>query len=224
MATTRKLVLGRAALLSIIAAPGLAQPSSTDAAQAYAQANARYQAEVDEYNRKQQTYDDQRRDYNAKLEAYERAVGGSSGGPDAVIVVEDQDPDVVIVDRGSNSAVAVDPTPDRVIVAREVDDFSRRLLMREVPAPLVRLEAIPNVNNDLFNAPVLDAMGLPVGNFRRIEVKAPGDVVAVVTLKNSRRTISLLTEHVRLDPDTGVIIADLTARQIDLIPSGFPYG
>ena len=221
---TRKLVLGSAAALVMMAAPGFAQQSSTDAAQAYAQAKAQYQAQVDDYNQKQQAYQSQRSDYNAKIDAYERAVGTSSGGPDAVIVVEDQDPDVVIIDRGSNSAVVVDPDPDRVGVARETDDFGRRLLMRDVPAPLVRLENIPNVNNDLFNALVLDAMGLPVGNFRRIEVKAPGDVVAVVTLKNSRRTISLLTEHVRLDPDTGLIIADLTARQIDLIPSGFPYG
>jgi hypothetical protein len=59
--------------------------------------------------------------------------------------------------------------------------------------------------------------------FRRIETKEPGDLVAVITL-DTRRTISVLTEHVRLDPDRRTVIADLTAREIDLIPSGFPYG
>ena len=80
------------------------------------------------------------------------------------------------------------------------------------------------MNYRLFNMPVLDSAGLPVGHFRRIETKAPGDLVAVVTLNGSRRTISLLTEHVRFDPDRQTIIADLTAREIDRIPSGFPYG
>ena len=49
------------------------------------------------------------------------------------------------------------------------------------------------------------------------------DPVAVITL-NSRRTISVLTEHVRFDPAGRTVIADLTGREMDLIPSGFPYG
>jgi hypothetical protein len=85
------------------------------------------------------------------------------------------------------------------------------------------LEQVAAVNSALFNSVVVDAAGYKVGHFRRIETKAPGDVVAVVRLSPSLRTISMLTEHLRFDPATGLIHADLINREIDLIPTGFPY-
>jgi hypothetical protein len=219
---TRKLVLGSAAALllsgaMISAAPVLAQ-SSSDPAQAYSGAKAQYDAELQDYNQKQQAYERQRSEYNAKIDSYQRSLNAT---PDTVVVVDDPAPDVVVVDRTPDTTVIVDdPNPDVVVLG---DDFAQRLLIRDVP-PLVRLEDVADVNYRLFNMPVLDSAGLPVGHFRRIETKAPGDLVAVVTLNGSRRTISLLTEHVRFDPNTQRIIADLPARAIDRIPSGFPYG
>jgi hypothetical protein len=103
-------------------------------------------------------------------------------------------------------------------------DFSERLLMPNAPVMLMRLEDVANVNGELFNMPVIDAYGYRVGHFRRVETKVPGDVVAVITLNGSRRTIAVLTDHVRYHPDTRLIIADLTTRDFDLTPSGFPYG
>jgi len=219
---TRKLVLGSAATLlfsgaMIATAPVLAQ-SSSDPAQAYSAAKSQYDAELKDYNQKQQAYERQRSEYNAKIDSYQRSLNAP---PDTVVVVDDPAPDVVVVDRAPARTVIVDdPTPD-VVVLR--DDFAQRLVIRDLP-PLVRLEDVADVNYRLFNMPVLDSAGLPVGHFRRIETKAPGDLVAVVTLNGSRRTISLLTEHVRFDPDRQRIIADLPARAIDRIPSGFPYG
>jgi 3',5'-cyclic AMP phosphodiesterase CpdA len=219
---TRKLVLGSAATLLfsgaiIAAAPVLAQ-SSSDPAQAYSGAKAQYDAELQDYNQKQQAYERQRSEYNAKIDSYQRSLNAM---PDTVVVVDDPAPDVVVVDRDPAATVVVaDANPDVVVVT---DDFAQRLAIRNVP-PLVRLEDVADVNYQLFNMPVLDSAGLPVGHFRRIESKAPGDLVAVVTLNGSRRTISLLTEHVRFDPDRRTIIADLPARAIDRIPSGFPYG
>ena len=218
----RKLVLGSAATLlisgaMIATAPVLAQ-SVSDPAQAYSAAKSQYDAELQDYNQKQQAYERQRSEYNAKIDSYQRSLNAR---PDTVVVVDDPAPDVVVVNRAPDTTVIVDdPTPD-VVVLR--DDFAQRLAIRDVP-PLVRLEDVADVNYRLFNMPVLDSAGLPVGHFRRIETKAPGDLVAVITLNGSRRTISLLTEHVRFDPDRQRIIADLPARAIDRIPSGFPYG
>jgi hypothetical protein len=102
--------------------------------------------------------------------------------------------------------------------------FAQRLVMPNVPPGLMCLEEVDRVNDALFNRVIFDADGYKVGHFRRIETKAPGDVVAVVRLSPSLRTISMLTDHLRFDPARGVIIADLTNREIDLIPTGFPYG
>ena len=52
-------------------------------------------------------------------------------------------------------------------------DFADRLLMPNVPPTLMRLEDIADVNDDLFNMPVIDAAGYPVGHFRRVETKVP---------------------------------------------------
>jgi hypothetical protein len=227
---TRKLILGSAAslLLSgaiIAAAPVLAQ--SSDPAQAYSDAQARYNSELQDYNLKQQNYERQRSEYNARIGDYQRSLNAPlpSRLPDAVgtdvppVVAADPDRDVVVVDRDPGQTVIVrDPDPDVVVV----DDFRDRLLIQNVP-PLMRVESVSDPNYELFNLPVLDSAGLTVGHFRRIETKDPGDLVAVITL-NSRRTISVVTEHVRFDPGGRTIIADLTGREMDLIPSGFPYG
>jgi hypothetical protein len=228
---TRKLILGSAAslLLSgamIAAAPALAQSGS--ASQAYSDAQARYNSELQDYNQKQQDYERQRGEYSAEIEDYQRSLNAPLPRrlPDAVgtvpparTVVVDPDPDVVVVDRDPGQTVVVrDHDPDVVVV----DDFRDRLLIRDVP-PLMRVEDVADPNYELFNLPVLDSAGLTVGHFRRIETKDPGDLVAVITL-NSRRTISVVTEHVRFDPGRRTIIADLTGREMDLIPSGFPYG
>jgi len=102
--------------------------------------------------------------------------------------------------------------------------FAQRLVMPNVPPGLMCLEEVDRVNDALLNRVIFDADGYKVGRFRRIETKAPGDVVAVVRLSPSLRTVSMLTDHLRFDPARGVIIADLTNREIDLIPTGFPYG
>lgn len=107
-----------------------------------------------------------------------------------------------------------------------VDDgqFAQRLFIRNVP-PLTCLEDVDAVNSELFNTRVVDAAGYYVGHFRRVETKAPGDLVAVINLDPSWRTISIFTDHLRYEPTTRTIIVDLTNQEIDIIPSGsFPYG
>lgn len=103
-------------------------------------------------------------------------------------------------------------------------DFADRLLMPSVPATLVRLEDVADVNDELFNMPIVDAAGYRVGHFRRVETKVPGDVVAVITLNDSRRTIAVLLDHVRFHPESRRIIADLTTHEFDVTPAEFPAG
>ena len=103
-------------------------------------------------------------------------------------------------------------------------DFADRLLIPNVPTTLTRLEDVADVNGELFNMPVMDAAGYRVGHFRRVETKEPGDVVAVITLNGSRRTIAVLVDHVRFHPESRLIIADLTTFEFDVTPSEFPVG
>jgi len=242
---TRKLILGSAASLILMsAAPVLAQ--SSDPAQTYSNAKSQYEADLQAYNQSQQAYERERSEYNAKVADYQRSLNSPPlivRMPDApVAVIRDPSPDVVVVDPEPSTAVVVDEPsttvvvkdPDtRVVVADPdanavvvADNFSTRLALNVPPSALVRLETVPNVNDAFFNVPVLDVAGVPVGHFRRIETKEPGVLVAVVTLdiNTMRRTISMEIDHVRLDPDNRIVIADLSGREMALIPSGFPYG
>lgn len=103
-------------------------------------------------------------------------------------------------------------------------EFAERLMMPNVPASLMCLHNIPTANSDLFNTPVIDAYGYRVGRFRRVEVKAPGDVVAVITLNGTLRTIAVLSDHVRYEPGMDLVIADLTTSELERTPSEFPIG
>jgi len=220
------------------AAPAPADAAAYDAAQAqYNQAQAKYNTQVQEYNDKTRAYQTQRDAYTAKVNDYQSKVqvynDQARRYDNDVVVVETAMPDTVILENTApNTVVVNEPAPAPVIAAAppapdvvvEVpDDFVARLAFPNPPLTLWRLDRYIDPSRELFNAPVLDAAGLPVGHFRRTEIKDPGVPVAVVTL-NSLRTISIPLEHVRFDPNARVVIADMTASEINSIPSGFPYG
>jgi len=220
------------------AAPAPADAAAYDAAQAqYNQAQAKYNTQVQEYNDKTRAYQTQRDAYTAKVNDYQSKVqvynDQARRYDNDVVVVETAMPDTVILENTApNTVVVNEPAPAPVIAAAppapdvvvEVpDDFVARLAFPNPPLTLWRLDRYIDPSRELFNAPVLDAAGLPVGHFRRTEIKDPGVPVAVVTL-NSLRTISIPLVHVRFDPNARVVIADMTASEINSIPSGFPYG
>lgn len=221
------------------AAPAPADAAAYDAAQAqYNQAQAKYNTQVQEYNDKTRAYQTQRDAYTAKVNDYQSKVqvynDQARRYDNDVVVVETAMPDTVILENTApNTVVVNEPAPAPVIAAAppapdvvvEVpDDFVARLAFPNPPLTLWRLDRYIDPSRELFNAPVLDAAGLPVGHFRRTEIKDPGVPVAVVTLNNSLRTISIPLEHVRFDPNARVVIADMTASEINSIPPGFPYG
>ena len=103
---TRKLILGSAAslLLSgamLAAAPVLAQ--SSDPAQAYADAQARYSSELRNYNQKQQDYERQRSEYSARIDDYQRSLNAP---------LPRRLPDAVATDVPDSNVVVVDPEPE----------------------------------------------------------------------------------------------------------------
>jgi len=159
--------------------------------------------------------------------------------PDAIVVIDEDAPESVIVlkDTPADHVVIVQKnSPDQVVVVKNPDgavtvvDEAERLIAPEIPIPLWRVDNVV-ANREFFNAPVLDVAGLPVGHFRRVEVRNNGREMAVITLNNTRRTIALPVEFLRVDPDDNRLIADLTWKQINMIPSGVnvpdpynPYG
>ena len=245
---TRKLVLGSAGSLLLagtmaIAVPGLAQNASPADQAAYEAAQARYNAQVQEYNDKTRAYQQQRDDYTAKLNAYNnnaavyadqsrRYVASEPSvvveTPPPAVVVQTPPPAATVVVQNppvSGTAVVVPtPAPSTTVVVAQPDPFVQRLVFASPPVVLWKLDMVADPNNQLFNAVVVDAAGLPVGHFRRVESKEPGYDAVVITLTEQRRTISLPVEHIRFDPNAGVIIADLSTNEIISIPSGFPYG
>lgn len=82
------------------------------------------------------------------------------------------------------------------------------------------LDRFNDPSDQLFNVRVEDINGFTVGRFRRVEDRDNGDQVAVITLR-SMRTISLLDEDVRYDPDRAVLVTVMTIDDIDVIPSGW---
>jgi hypothetical protein len=223
--------------------PAPADKAAYEAAQAqYNQAQAKYNAQVQEYNNKTRAYQTQRDAYTAKVNDYQSKVQVYSDQArrydNDVVVVEKAMLDAVIVESTASNTVVVqqpapaapdvvvghDAAPDVVFVTEVPDDFVTRLAFPNPPVMLWRIDRFIDPSRELFNAPVLDAAGLPVGHFRRTEIKDPGVQVAVVTLNSSLRTISIPLEHVRFDPNARVVIADMTANEINSIPSGFPYG
>lgn len=82
------------------------------------------------------------------------------------------------------------------------------------------LDRFSDPSDQLFNVRVEDINGFTVGRFRRVEDRDNGDQVAVITLR-SMRTVSLLDEDVRYDPDRAVLVTVMTIDDIDVIPSGW---
>jgi hypothetical protein len=129
-----------------------------------------------------------------------------------IVVAQNYDPDADEPVSG-NANAAVPPPPSYPDVA-EVDGW---------PADangLWTLDRFSDPSNQLFNVRVEDINGFTVGRFRRVEDRDNGDQVAVITLR-SMRTISLLDEDVRYDPDRAVLVTVMTIDDIDVIPSGW---
>ncbi len=128
---------------------------------------------------------------------------------------EPADEDIVVAQNFDAEADADEPEPIR----EDADPADNDGWPADANA-LWTLDRFTDPSDQLFNVRVEDINGFTVGRFRRVENRDSGDQVAVITLR-SMRTISLLDEDVRYDPDRAVLVTVMTIDDIDVIPSGW---
>jgi hypothetical protein len=83
---------------------------------------------------------------------------------------------------------------------------------------LVVVETMPNADLSLRGAPVMDAMGNVVGNFRHMILQNGAYPEAIITL-NNQKTVAVRNQDLRYDPMTNMIVADLTYGQLESMPA-----
>jgi len=155
----------------------------------YDAARARYEQAQSNYARQLEEYNAKNRAYDAQRRNYRDGVEASQDQADAY--------------EGARTQYENEVAPPVVPAGR-----------------LSELWTVDRVNNrELYNLPVEDIDGFMTGHFRRVEVRAGGEKMAVITL-NSRRTISIPAEDVRYDPIRGVVVAEWTSRDLDHVPPG----
>jgi len=158
----------------------------------------RYDAARAQYEEAQTIYNRQLEEYNAKTRAYDAQRRNYREGVEA-----SQDRAEAYEDARTQYENEVAPPPP--VVAR----FDR----------LWTLDRVVDPNSELYNLPVEDIDGFMSGHFRRVEIRASGERMAVITL-NSLHTISIPAEDVRFDPDRGVVVAEWTSRDLERVPPG----
>jgi len=83
---------------------------------------------------------------------------------------------------------------------------------------LVVVETVNNPDSSLHGASVMDRNGTMVGTFQHMMTGAGGIPEAVITLSDNR-TVAVSDRHLRFDPAAKMIVADLSFRQMDEMPS-----
>jgi len=84
--------------------------------------------------------------------------------------------------------------------------------------PLIDLNHVDE--RDIAGLPVADRGGLVVGHFSRMTYQDGGRQKAVITLNNNK-TVAVTDDHVRLDPDRNMVVADLTYDELSSMPARF---
>jgi hypothetical protein len=162
-------------------------------AEANAQAQARYQAQLKDYQNRKNVYDAQREAYRQDLDAY-------TGAPPVL-----EEHHVII---GTPAVVAV--VPDRHVV----------LAFPDQDRSLVSLDDIASPDRELGGAPVEDRAGQRVGYFQYQTFQDGGREKSVITLHNNKN-IALNSDHLRFDSDNDTVVADLTYDELNSMPARF---
>ena len=167
------------------------RPTATEQ-QDYDTARARYEEAQAAYNRQLEEYNAKSRAYEAQRRNYNEDVQAS------------QQREAPYDDGRAQYKTELAPG-----VAADADPFDR----------LWSLDRLTDPNNELYNLPVEDIDGFMAGHFRRVEIRADGERMAVITL-NSLHTVSIPADELRFDPDRGVVVAAWTSYDLDRVPSG----
>jgi len=165
---------------------------NAEVAQANAQSQAQYDAQVKDYQAKTQTYEQQHQNYQQQLGAYKEQLAN----PPPVVVEEHH---VVVHDAPVVVEEHAVPFPDR---------------------RLIDLHDLDNPDREIAGLPVADRAGYVVGRFGHMTYQDEGREKAVITLKNNK-SIAVTGEHLRLDPDHDTVVADLTYDELNSMPARF---
>lgn len=165
---------------------------------------AAYNAQVAQNNAANEAqYNSQLRDYQAKKQAYDQQnqtyqqqLGSYQDElANPPVIVEEHH---VIVDHPA--VVAVEPP------------FPGR--------PLIDLRDVRDPDREIGGLPVADRGGAVVGHFRHMTYQDGGREKAVITLNNNK-TVAVMDDHLRLDPDRDTVVADLTFDELNSMPARF---
>jgi hypothetical protein len=162
-------------------------------AQANAQAQARYQTQLRDYEQKKDVYDAQRENYRQDLDTF--------NNPPPVIVEERH----VIVDEP---------------VVGDEPEQHHALVFPEQNRSLVSFADIASPDRELGGTPVEDRAGRMVGHFRYLTFQDGGREKAVITLRNNKN-IALDDDHLRFDSEHDTVVADLTFDELNSMPARF---
>jgi len=161
-------------------------------AQANAAAQARYNAQLKDYQDKKQAYEQQNQIYQQQLGDYADELANPP------VVVEEHH--VIVHDAPA------------VVTEEHIVPFPGRAL--------IDLRDIDNPDREIAGLPVADRAGIVVGHFRHMTHQDAGRDKAVITLNNNK-TVAVTDDHVRLDPDRHTVVADLTYDELNHMPARF---
>jgi hypothetical protein len=194
-------------------------------------AQAQYDAQVKAYNEKASAYQRQKQDYDSKVADYKArqrdfdvAMSDLYAPPPAVVIHDAPDTAVVVHDRAIDDPAVVIDERDPAVVVHErdpaviVEDRNPAIVVHV--DRLIDFDALRDPDEMITNAPVIDRVGLQVGHFRHITTQDGGRVEAVITLNNNK-SIALDHRYLRFDPDHEVVVAELSADELNRMPARF---
>jgi len=209
-AQTETLNADQASTPGIIVVPDAAADANYQAALAQHDANvaqqkSQYDAQIQDYQQKNNQYTEQSKDYRARVDNYAKQYN----------TYEDQAADYA----ASPPVVVVNDPPDVVVVDPPVVE-ERHVLVYPDLSSLVHLDDLGNPDQEIAGIAVEDRFGNVVGHFRHMTFQDQGTEKAVITLHNNK-SVAVLEDHLRFDPDHSVVVADLSFDDLNRMPARF---
>ena len=188
---------------------------------AYNQALAAQQASQSQYSNEQSTYNSQLSDFQSKQGAYQQSWQDYQSKLNAYNErMERYRARLAAETSAWNAPVSGSVVSGEVVSTTPVIQDQWVSIYPRGYRRLVIVDTLTNADTSLRGAPVMDAMGNVVGNFRHMSLQDGGIPEAVITL-NNQKTVAVGDQHLRYDPMANMIVADLTYNQMESMPARF---
>ena len=192
-----------------------------------ARQQAQYDAKLNDYQQRNSQYTEQAKTYQDQSASYQAELAN----PPSVVIVDDPPLGSVIVQDPPPATVTVAPpvVEERHVIVRErapavvvappvVEE--RHALVYPDTGALVHLGELANPDEEIGGAPVQDRLGNTVGHFRHMTFQDGGTEKAIITLHNNK-SVAVLEDHLRFDPDHSVVVADMSFDELNRMPARF---